>query len=78
MLELKENVLDTDTYLYLRKKVGWIKLTDKQAEQAVNNSLFTVCAYLDGKPVGMGRVIGDGAVISYICLLYTSDAADEL
>lgn len=30
MLELKENVLDTDTYLYLRKKVGWIKLTDKQ------------------------------------------------
>ena len=66
MLELKENVLDTGTYLYLRKKVGWIKLTDKQAEQAVNNSLFTVCAYLDGKPVGMGRVIGDGAVISYI------------
>ena len=66
MLELKENVLDTDTYLYLRKKVGWIKLTDKQAEQAVNNSLLTVCAYLDGKPVGMGRVIGDGAVISYI------------
>lgn len=25
-----------------------------------------MCAYLDGKPVGMGRVIGDGAVISYI------------
>ena len=66
MLELKENVLDTDTYLHLRKKVGWIKLTDKHAEQAVNNSLFTVCAYLDGEPVGMGRVIGDGAVISYI------------
>ena len=66
MIELKENVLHTDTYLYLRKKVGWIKLTDKQAEQAVNNSLFTVCAYLNGKPVGMGRVIGDGAVISYI------------
>ena len=43
MLELKENVLDTDTYLYLRKKVGWIKLTDKQAEQAVNNSLYCVC-----------------------------------
>ena len=42
MLELKENVLDTDTYLYLRKKVGWIKLTDKQAEQAVNNSLLCV------------------------------------
>ncbi len=66
MLELKENVLDTDTYLYLRKKVGWIKLTDRQAGQAVNNSLFTVCAYMDGEPVGMGRVIGDGAVISYI------------
>lgn len=66
MLEIKENVLDVSTYLELRKKVGWIKLSDRQAEFAIKNSLYTICAFLDGKPVGMGRIVGDGAVISYI------------
>ena len=92
MLEIKENTLDTDTYLMLRHKVGWIELSREQAKKAIDNALYTLCAYIDGKPVGMGRVVGDGAVISYIqdlvvipeaqkhsigCLLYTSDAADD-
>ena len=66
MLEIRENSLDTDTYQYLRREVGWPLLTEHQAECALNNCLFNVCAYLDGKPVGMGRIVGDGAVISYI------------
>lgn len=66
MIELKENVLDTNTYLSLRKKVGWLELSDNQALKAISNCLFNVCAYMDGEPVGMGRVVGDGAVISYI------------
>lgn len=66
MIELKENVLDTNTYLSLRKKVGWLELSDNQASKAISNCLFNVCAYMDGEPVGMGRVVGDGAVISYI------------
>ena len=66
MLDIRENVLDKDTYLYLRKEVGWPVLTDNQAECALNNCLFNVCVYLDNKPVGMGRIVGDGAVISYV------------
>lgn len=66
MLEIKENTLDTDTYLMLRHKVGWIELSREQAKKAIDNALYTLCAYIDGKPVGMGRVVGDGAVISYI------------
>lgn len=66
MLELRENALDVDTYFYLREQVGWVKLSEHQAECATNNCLFNVCAYIDGEPVGMGRVVGDGAVISYI------------
>ncbi len=66
MLDLRENELDVDTYLFLRKQVGWVELTDRQAEYALKNCLFNVCAYLNGRPVGMGRVVGDGAVISYI------------
>ena len=66
MLDIRENSLDTDTYLYLRKEVGWPLLTEHQAECALKNCMFNVCAYLDGKPVGMGRIVGDGAVVSYV------------
>ena len=66
MLEIKENVLDYDTYMSLRKEVGWKMLSKKQADAALKNCLFNVVAYEDGEPVGMGRVIGDGAVVCYI------------
>lgn len=66
MIEIRENSLDTETYLKLREQVGWVKLSDRQASMAVNNCLYNVCAYVDDIPVGMGRVVGDGAVISYI------------
>ncbi len=63
---LEENQLDIDTYLKLRKTVNWKILTREQAEKAVQGSLFTVVAFDDGQPVGMGRIVGDGAVICYI------------
>ncbi len=66
MLELKENVLDVDTYLALRKKVQWKQLSLRQANMAVHNCIYSVVAYSDGKPVGMGRLVGDGAVIVYV------------
>ena len=52
---LKENELDLDTYLKLRQEVGWKKLSNEQAQCAINNSLITVVAYDNHKPVGMGR-----------------------
>ena len=63
---LKTNQLDIDTYLKLREKVNWKKLTKTQAEAAITGSLYTVVAYEDNEPVGMGRIVGDGAVICYI------------
>lgn len=66
MVEIRENCLDVATYLFLREQVDWPKLTDKQAECAVKNCLYSVCAYIDDEPVGMGRIVGDGAVISYV------------
>lgn len=63
---LEENKLDIDTYLKLRKTVNWKILTREQAEKAIQGSLFTVVAFDDGQPVGMGRIVGDGAVICYI------------
>ena len=65
-LELRENTIDVDTYLKLRDSVGWKKLTRKQAQAALDGSLLTVGLYVAGQPVGMGRLVGDGAVICYI------------
>ena len=66
MVTLAENNLDLETYLGLRASVGWKLLKKSQAQKALDNSLFTLTAYIDGKPVGMGRIVGDGAVICYV------------
>lgn len=66
MITLKENILDIDTYLMLRQSVNWKKLSYEQAKKALEHSLFTVCAFEDDIPVGMGRIVGDGVVIDYI------------
>ena len=46
--------------------MGWIKLTKAQAQEALNNSVKVFTVFDDDKPIGMGRVVGDKAVISYI------------
>lgn len=66
MIIFKENTLDIQTYLELRASVGWKQLLPEQAEMALRRSLFTVCAYDGERPVGMGRIVGDGVVIDYI------------
>ena len=66
MITIKENELNTDVYLHLRRSVNWKTLSDKQAATAIKNCLYNVTAYVDDEPVGMGRIVGDGAVICYI------------
>jgi GNAT superfamily N-acetyltransferase len=66
MITLKENNIDTITYLKLREAVCWKKLSNKQAEMALKGSLYTICAYDGDTPIGMGRIVGDGVVIDYI------------
>lgn len=66
MVNVKDNCLDLEIYLKLRASVGWKKLSEEQAIMALKNSIYTVTAYIDDKVVGMGRMVGDGAVICYI------------
>ena len=63
---LKDNVLDVNTYLNLRKAVDGKPFTEEQAKKAIEGSILTVVAYDEERPVGMGRIVGDGAVICYI------------
>lgn len=66
MINFKEDQLDAETYLYLRQQVNWKQLTQGQAQRAIDNSSYILVAYDDDKPIGMGRILSDGAVISYI------------
>ena len=66
MIEIVENKLYVETYLDIRASVHWKVLRKEQAEKALNNSLYTVMAVENGKTIGMGRIVGDGAVICYI------------
>lgn len=66
MIRIVEDYRDVDTYLYLREKVGWIKLTRQQASLAINNCQKVFTLFEDDKPIGMGRIVSDMAVISYI------------
>ena len=66
MIEIVENKLDVETYLDIRASVHWKVLRKEQAAKALNNSLYTVMAVENGKTIGMGRIVGDGAVICYI------------
>lgn len=67
MISLVENDITIEEYKYLRSKVGWNMLSDKQSDSALANSIFNVKALDDdGNIIGMGRIVGDGAVICYI------------
>jgi len=66
MFEIKENKLNITEYAFLRDSVSWKKLSEQQLRIALEKSIVTFCAYDGDKPVGMGRIVGDGAVICYI------------
>lgn len=66
MMRFEENTITVEQYLHLRKQVNWKTLSLQQAQKALDNSLYLLSAYHDGELVGMGRLIGDGAVICYI------------
>jgi len=66
MITIKKNTIDVCDYLAIRTEVGWITLQEEQAKRALKNSICVMGAYEDERLIGMGRIVGDGAVICYI------------
>ncbi len=63
---IKQDALNLEIYKTMRKCVGWRDLSELQMEKGIKNCLTNFVAFCDGQPIGMGRVVGDGAIICYI------------
>ena len=55
-----------EEFTMLRSKVGWGETDLQLASLAIEHSLFHVTARENSKLIGMGRVVGDGALFFYI------------
>ena len=64
--ELVDNVLKAEDFVRLKEATGLGERPLQQAEKALKNGLFNVSAICDGKVVGMGRLVGDGAMYWYL------------
>lgn len=53
-------------YQSLRQTTGWGSIENDVVEKALDKDLFSVCVLESEQIVGMGRVIGDGAIYFYI------------
>lgn len=56
-------------YIALRGKIGWDSVKHKVAQNSLNHSLFNTTVRLDGKLIGMARVVGDGIFMFRMSLL---------
>lgn len=50
----------------LRVAVNWARLTDKQAERALQHSTYVICVRDGEKAIAMGRVLFDHGYTAYI------------
>jgi len=68
MIEVKiiESIPSVEEFINLRTAVGWKSPEAAATEKGLTNSLFMVCAELDGELVGCGRIIGDKGFAYYV------------
>ena len=55
-----------DEYNYLTNSVGWGIRDNKIVQEALNNTLYSLCVYDDNNLIGYGRIIGDKTIFLYI------------
>ncbi len=65
-ITVKNNQLSVSEYQTMRKSTGLDMLDNATIEKALKNDLHTVCISDNDKLIGMGRVVGDGAMYFYI------------
>lgn len=60
------NTISVTDYNNLRVSAGWGPIPEKQAQAGIDNSTYKVAAIVDGRTVGMVRLITDGGCVNFI------------
>ena len=66
MIRYIEKIPTADEYNNLTNAVGWGKRDTLIVEEALNNTLYSYCAYDNNRLIGYGRIIGDKTIFLYI------------
>jgi len=62
----KENVLTANDFILLHKKMGLAEFSIEQVTKSMAHNLFSIVAVSNDEVIGMGRLLGDGALFWYI------------
>lgn len=65
-IQYQEKFPTPDEYNHITNSVGWGTTKNEIIEIALNNSLYSICAYDGDKMIGYGRIIGDKTMFLYI------------
>lgn len=65
-IRLVDNILRAEDFIRLRIQAGFAEVSLNHARKALQNGLINVSAIYDGELVGMGRLVGDGAMYWYL------------
>lgn len=55
-----------DDFNMLTESVGWGKRENSILEEALKNTLYSLCVYDENQLIGYGRIIGDKTIFLYI------------
>ena len=65
-LKYEEKRPTAKEYNTLMELVGWGNWSDNIIEEALDNTIYSICVYDGEKIVGYGRLIGDKTIFMYI------------
>lgn len=66
MIKILEQKISADDFNYLTERVGWGTRDKIIVEEALSNTLYSICAYDDNQLIGYGRLIGDKTIFLYV------------
>lgn len=66
MLNFIEKVPSYDEYNSLKTELGWKVMSEEKTMKGLHNSTLSISVYDDDQFVGMGRIVGDDAMVYVI------------
>ena len=66
MIRYVEQTPSAEEFNYLTNSVGWGTRKNEIVEEALKNTLYSLCVYDNDKLIGYGRIIGDKTIFLYL------------